>query len=84
MVAQFQADSDQDIEKSGTLSIRDRSIFRAEVLERHTQNQDRAVYPRLLSPRSFRILWIASVIFLVAGAVITFWPFISPLLAGGS
>ena len=84
MVAQFQADSDQDIEKSGTPSIRDRSIFRADALERHSQNQDRAVYPRLLSPRSFRILWIVSVIFLVAGTVIIFWPFISPLLAGGS
>ena len=79
MVAQFQADSDQN---SDTSSIRERTIFRSEVLERHTQNQDRAVFPRLLSPRSFRMLWIAAVVFLIAGVVITFWPFIGPFLAG--
>ena len=83
MVAQFQADFDQESEESRTPSIRDRSIFRADALERHSQNQDRAVYPRLLSPRGFRILWIAAVLFLVAGVAITFWPLIGPLLAGG-
>jgi thiol:disulfide interchange protein len=74
----------QDSQESGLRSGTERSIFRAEALKRYAQNQERAVFPRLVSPHSFRLLWLAAVFFLVAGLLIAFWPLIAPLIAGAA
>jgi hypothetical protein len=49
-------------------------IFRADAIRRYVQQQQKAVLPRFLCPRTFVYLWILLVLLLVAGVVIT-WLF---------
>ena len=78
------ADHSHDIAAGGLRPSGDRSIFRIEALERYAQNQERTVFPRLVSPHSFRLLWLAALFFLIAGLTIAFWPLIAPLIAGAT
>ncbi len=59
-----------------------RSIFREQALEQYVRNQERTVFPRLVSPRWFRILWLLALALMILGIAIAFWPFIVPLLDG--
>ena len=56
-----------------------RSIFRAEALQRYRENQDRVELPRLVTPRVFTILWVLVLLLLVVGSTIAFWPLLGQL-----
>lgn len=58
----------------------ERSIFRAEALQRYRENQDKVVLPRLVSPRVFAALWIVALLLLLVGSVIAFWPLIAQIV----
>lgn len=58
----------------------ERSIFRVEAQEHYLANQDRVVFPRLLSRKFFAILWVIALSLFILGSLITFWPLIQPLL----
>lgn len=60
----------------------ERSIFRAEARQHYLTNQDKVVFPRLLSHKLFFVLWLIALAFLVVGALITFWPLITVLQVG--
>ena len=49
-------------------------IFRADAIRRYVQQQQKAVLPRFLCPRTFVYLWVLLVLLLMAGVVIT-WLF---------
>lgn len=68
--------------KEGTRSPGGRTIFREEALETYARNQERAVFPKLVSPRGFGLLWVLATLFLVVGSFVAFWPIIGPYLAG--
>jgi hypothetical protein len=57
----------------------ERSIFRAEALQRYAQNQEKVVLPHLVSPRAFVYLWLLAGLIMVAGLLLTFWPWIGQL-----
>ncbi len=65
---------------AGTLAPTERSIFRAEALQRYRENQDKVVLPRLISPRVFGFLWILAILLLLAGSMVAFWPLIEQSL----
>lgn len=46
-------------------------IFRADAVRRYVQQQQKAVLPRFLCPRTFVYMWILLVLLLMAGVVIT-------------
>jgi hypothetical protein len=52
----------------------ERSIFRAEALQRYIQNQEKVVLPHLVSPRAFVYLWVLASLIMVAGLILAFWP----------
>lgn len=54
-----------------------RSIFRDEAVRRYVESQEKAVLPRLLSPKTFLYLW-SLVGLLAIGSVIT-WLAIKPV-----
>lgn len=56
-----------------------RMIFRREALQRYIQNQERVVLPRLVTPRGFRALWVLALLTLIAGLLISFWPWLDLL-----
>jgi hypothetical protein len=58
----------------------ERSIFRAQALQRYRENQEKVVLPRLVSPRIFVYLWVLAIVLLLAGSIIAFWPLIEQLL----
>lgn len=58
----------------------ERSIFRAEALQRYRESQEKVVLPRWVSPRVFAYLWILALLLLLLGSVIAFWPLIEQLL----
>ena len=72
----------QSVEEKGTPLPQGRSIFRSEALETYARNQERAIFPQLISPRGFGLLWVLACLFLAAGSLIGFWPIIGPYLAG--
>src|ERR1051325_11135511 len=51
-----------------TMLEMNRSIFRAEALQRHLRARQNSVYPRLVRPPIFLFLWI--VLFLLIGGVL--------------
>ena len=60
----------------------ERSIFRVAAREHYLSNQDKVVFPRLLSQGLFIWLWIAAIILFIAGLVITFWPLLGIGIGG--
>jgi hypothetical protein len=48
-----------------------RAIFRTEAVRRYIHNQQEAVLPRFLCPRSFLYLWIFLGLLFVAGGFVT-------------
>jgi len=58
----------------------ERSIFRAEALQRYAQNQEKVVLPHLVSPRAFVYLWLLAGLILLAGLLLTFWPWLEELM----
>jgi hypothetical protein len=54
----------------------ERSIFRAEALQRYAQNQEKVVLPNLVSPRAFVFLWLLAGFIMMAGLFLTFWPWL--------
>lgn len=60
-----------------------RSIFRAQALDEYLREQEKAVLPRVISPRVFGLLWAVAAVLLALGFGIVFWPAIAALLAGG-
>lgn len=59
-------------------SIR-RNIFRSEALEHFRQNQERIELPRLISSRLFRFLWAITILLMLLGSLIVFWPMITEI-----
>lgn len=47
-----------------------RSLYRARALQAWTGRRDRAVFPRLVSPRLFAALWAALALLGAAGAAV--------------
>lgn len=60
-----------------------RSIFRAHALDEYLREQEKAVLPRVISPRLFGLLWAVAAVLLAIGFGIVFWPAIAALMAGG-
>ena len=58
-----------------------RSIFRTEARRQDQQVRARILLPRLVSPRAFALFWLLALLLTVAGAVVAFWPILSPFLA---
>ena len=48
-------------------------IFRVDAVRRYVQQQQKAVLPRFLCPRTFVYLWILLVLLLMAGVAITWF-----------
>lgn len=69
--------SEPQSERSLAPDVGERSIFRAEARQHYLANQEKVVFPRLLSHKLFLLLWLIALAFLVAGALITFWPLIN-------
>lgn len=59
---------------TGSTPSSERSVFRAEALQRFAQNQEKMVLPNLVSPRAFFFLWILAALIMVAGLIFIFWP----------
>jgi hypothetical protein len=53
------------------MTLPQRSIFRTEAVRRYFQDQQEAVLPQFLCPRTFLYLWIFLVLLLVAGCFVT-------------
>lgn len=53
------------------MKLPQRSIFRTEAVRRYIQDQQEAVLPQFLCPRTFLYLWIFLVLLLVAGCFVT-------------
>ncbi len=58
----------------------ERSIFRAHAEQNYLSNQDKVVFPRLVSKSLFLVLWIIALALFLLGSLITFWPLIEPFL----
>lgn len=67
---------------AGETVVEPRSIFRSQAIDNYVRNQDRAVFPRLVSPRIFHLLWILAAVSMAVGLLIAFWPILGPLLDG--
>lgn len=67
---------------AGEIVVQPRSIFRSQAIDNYVRNQDRAVFPSLVSPRIFRLLWILAAGSMMLGIIIAFWPVLAPLLDG--
>jgi len=72
-------DSGVDKETGEKPLAHERSIFREEARQHYIKNQEKVVFPRLLSTRLFTILWILALILMAIGITITFWPLIEQL-----
>jgi hypothetical protein len=59
----------------------ERSVFRAEALQRFVHNQEKVVLPNLVSPRAFLFLWILATLIMLAGVILAFWPWMGLLAA---
>src|SRR5688572_18712434 len=46
-----------------------RPIFRAEAVEAYLQNQEQAVLPRFIAPRTFTYLWIVLTVLILSGGL---------------
>ena len=46
------------------------SIFRAEAVRRYATSQGKAVFPRLVSPRTFLYLWLSLGTLILAGGLL--------------
>ena len=57
-----------------------RSIFRAETRRQDQQARAEILLPRLVSPRAFALFWLLALLLTMVGAVIAFWPILSPFL----
>ncbi len=56
-----------------------RSIFRSEARENYIRNQQKVEFPRLVSVKLFRYLWIVALLLMAAGSLIAFWPLLQQL-----
>jgi hypothetical protein len=82
MVPELLPDRTHPSENVGDDPVATRSIFRPQALEQYVHNQERAVFPRLVSPRSFRFLWFLATVLMILGIAVSLWPIIVPLLNG--
>jgi hypothetical protein len=57
-----------------------RSIFREEAFQHYIANEEKVELPMVVSPRFFVFLWIVSLLLMVVGLVIAFWPLIQQWL----
>ena len=73
-------EANNDLSREGepdqVASSNNRSIFRSEALEHYIQNQEKVELPRLISVKLFRYLWIISLLLMIVGLLIVFWPLI--------
>lgn len=53
------------------MKTKNTQIFRADAIRRYVEQQQKAVLPRFLCPRTFVYLWILLVLLLLSGVVIT-------------
>ena len=57
----------------------ERSIFRREAYQHYMDNREKVIFPRLISERLFALLWTISLLLVVLGLLIAFWPVIEQL-----
>ncbi|NCF69060.1 MAG: hypothetical protein GWP61_24130 [Chloroflexi bacterium] len=67
-----------DIER--TKQANERAIFRDEARQHYIQNEEKVELPMVISPRFFVYLWVLSLLLLIPGLIIAFWPLIQQWL----
>ncbi len=62
---------------------RGRAIFRTQAIDQYLREREKAVLPRVISPRAFGLLWALAGLLLALGFGVLFWPAYAMLTAGG-
>lgn len=76
------ADSAHRAKNGQSMSPAERAIFRDEALIHYMLNEEKVELPVSVSPTYFAYFWIISLLLMVVGLMVTFWPLIQNWVGG--